>query len=499
VPESQRRLAAQRSGSGLGLGGSALGADGEPLTEEELAALAEGGGAALGAEGPLGSAGTSAAAGAAGVATSTGKYVVPPGVTDTEIAIGLLYTVNGAAANAALGAAGITQGDERANYRILINDINANGGIAGRKIVPVFHGLDATSTQSLDSLFQAACDDLTQDHKVFAAFSGSNETFRECVSSRGVLPIDNGGLTLAGADTFRKYADYIEISTINLDRMMTLMLEGVNAQGYFGGWSPQLGRPVAGRAKVGVVLWDLPAFRNAADKVLVPGLRNLGYAPANGDVIRIPYPTRNTDLGASTAAVSSAVLKLNSSGVSHVFLLDATGVLTLLFSQEAETQGYKPRYGSNTQNGWQALADAGSVPAGQLPGVVGIGWLPSIDVPATENTDNGPYSSEARRRCMKLMKDNGETYADVNAAAVALGACDSFWFFREVMKLAPPPISRANYLLGVHALGGNFQSTGVFATRFDPTHHDGAAAYRHWSYVPRCQCVSYVSGNLPAP
>ena len=182
--------------------------------------------------------------------------------------------------------------------------------------------------------------------------------------------------------------------------------------------------------------------------------------------------------------------------MSHVFVLDVSGVLSLLFSREADTQGYKPRYGSNTQNGWQALADAGTVPAGQLPGVVGIGWLPSIDVPASENTDNGPYSNDARKRCMKLMKDNGETYADVNAAAVALGACDSFWFFREVMKLAPAPISRANYLLGVHALGGSFQSTGVFATRFDPTHHDGAAAYRHWSYVPRCQCVQYTSDNI---
>src|SRR5437763_937118 len=83
----------------------------------------------------------------------------------------------GGAANAAIGAAGITQGDEKANDQIVIDDINAHGGVAGRKIVPIFHGLDATSTNTLDSQYQAACDDLTQYHKVFAAFAGSYAVF----------------------------------------------------------------------------------------------------------------------------------------------------------------------------------------------------------------------------------------------------------------------------------------------------------------------------------
>ena len=175
----------------------------------------------------------------------------------------------------------------------------------------------------------------------------------------------------------------------------------------------------------------------------------------------------------------------------------STACCRCLFATEADTQGYKPRYGSNTQNGWQALADAGTVPAGQLPGVVGIGWLPSLDVPASDNRDNGPYSNDARRRCMKLMKDNGETYADVNAAAVALGACRQLLVLPRGHEAGATTDQPApTYLAGVHALGSAFQSTGVLATRFDPTHHDGAAFYRHWSYVPRCQCVQYTSDNI---
>src|SRR2546423_1258149 len=103
-----------------------------------------------------------------------------PGVTADSINIGLLYTVNGGAANAAIGAKGITQGDQKANDQILIDDINAHGGVLGHKLVPVFHALDATDPSTTDAKFQAPCDDLTQDHKIFVSFSGGNDALLQC-------------------------------------------------------------------------------------------------------------------------------------------------------------------------------------------------------------------------------------------------------------------------------------------------------------------------------
>src|SRR5213079_947121 len=79
-------------------------------------------------------AGGSAAAGktpGGGINTATDSNPNPPGVTDTTVNVGIIYAVSGAAANAALGAPGITQGDEKADVQILIDDVNAHGGILG--------------------------------------------------------------------------------------------------------------------------------------------------------------------------------------------------------------------------------------------------------------------------------------------------------------------------------------------------------------------------------
>ena len=43
-------------------------------------------------------------------------------MTATTINVGIIYATNTGAANAAIGAAGISQGDEKANYEVLIDD-----------------------------------------------------------------------------------------------------------------------------------------------------------------------------------------------------------------------------------------------------------------------------------------------------------------------------------------------------------------------------------------
>src|SRR5207249_10346778 len=108
-----------RAGDGGGAGGTGLSSAG------------------TGGEGSGGSAGGSSSGGAAsgGGGTLGGNTAsqAAPGVTGTTIYVGVIYTENGKAANEAIGAAGITQGDEQANVRVLVDDINAHGGVAGRK------------------------------------------------------------------------------------------------------------------------------------------------------------------------------------------------------------------------------------------------------------------------------------------------------------------------------------------------------------------------------
>src|SRR5205085_4856986 len=125
---------------------------------------------------------------------------------------------NCAAADAAFRAAGLSTGDTKRENKIVIDDINAHGGVAGRKLEPVWHELDGASTATYDTLAQQTCDDWTQDHKVFVAFAGGTESLLQCLHNRGVVAVQDD-LSSADAATFRRYPYYVEVGTLNLDRI----------------------------------------------------------------------------------------------------------------------------------------------------------------------------------------------------------------------------------------------------------------------------------------
>src|SRR2546430_2220675 len=116
----------------------------------------------------------------------------------------------------------------------------SHGGVLGRKLVPVYHAIDATSADTIDSQLQAACDDFTQDHKIFVVFTGGNETFLQCMNSRGVASMEDD-LTDSDAARFQRYPYYLEIGSMNLDRIAAIEVPGLQAQGHFWPWDSVAG------------------------------------------------------------------------------------------------------------------------------------------------------------------------------------------------------------------------------------------------------------------
>ena len=455
--------------------------------------------------------GTSSGAGSAGRGTTSGTVgsktasphspssAVGPGVTAKEINIGLGYSVNGGAGNAAIGVKGVSTGDDKGENQALIDDINAHGGVAGRKLVPVWHPYDSTSTDSADVQEQKACDDYTQDHKVFLAFDRGRDTFNECMQARGSFNIAAGGITDTAASTYKRFPYYVELSTLNLDRASAIEPGILNQEGYFGGWDANLGQAGNAKAKLGIITFDFPTFSHAVDQVMVPALRAIGHAPDPQDIRKVTWLQSNSDAGALAAAVSSAVLRFRQDGVTHVIILDERALVTLLFIREANSQGFKPRYGLNTTNGVQVLVDGGNLNPDQLNGALGIGWSPSFDITPSQNTDNGPYSNNARRKCMGLMKAKGFTFADANAESVALDICNSFYFLQLAGNSVSGPLNRDSFIAAVNALGTRFENAGTFVNRFSAAQHDGVAAVRQWKWDSGCSCGKYTSGNIDAP
>jgi hypothetical protein len=370
--------------------------------------------------------------------------------------------------------------------------------VAGRKLVPVFAQVDATSPATIDSQYQAACSELTQDHKIFVLFAGQSEVLIQCAHNAGAVAI-TANLTAADAAIFQRFPYYVEIRSLNLDRVAAAEVAGLNAQGYFSGWDAALAKPGPGKAKIGVIVEDRPSFVHAAEKVLVPALAKLGYGPDPANVVRVPRVERTTDVGPIAAAVSNAVLKFRSNGVEHVMILEPSGVVSLLFANNADSQRYYPRFGANSQNGLQALVDSGGFPKSELRGTVGIGWLPSLDITPSENTVDGPYSTDARRRCMNLFKAKGVTFSDSNAQGIAIGNCDELWFFEKAGNGVSGPLTRDALMASLNRIGSTFQSADTFATRFSASQHDGVAAIRYWAHVPSCDCMRYTSGNVAVP
>jgi hypothetical protein len=426
---------------------------------------------------------------------SGGSTALGPGVTKDKIYIGDSYASNGGAANAAIGAAGITQGDPKTEAQIVVDDINAHGGVAGHKLEIVWHEIDGNSTATYNTIEQETCDDWTQDHKVFAAFAAGGDTLMQCLQNRGVIELSDD-LSSADAATFHKYPYYVELGSMNLDRAAATEVLALKAQSYFSGWSHVTGSPSNAKVKTGIVAYDGPSWDHAIDSVLAPALRAAGYGPAAEDIIRISPLEQTADTGPVGAAVSSAVLKLRSDQVSHVFVFDERALLTLFFAQAADSQGYRPRYALTTQNGVQALMDGSEMPKRQLIGSMGIGWLPGIDITPSQNTRNGPYSNAPRKKCLAMMEAKGVTFADANAEAIGTGICATYWFFRDAVAAGGNVLNRQGFINGVNQLGTSFLDPGNFANRFTPTQHDGVAAYRHYAYDGGCGCMKYTSGNI---
>ena len=122
------------------------------------------------------------------VAGTNASAAPAPGVSSTSIRVGLPYL--DLAALQAIGLS-INQGSYPDAFNALIANLNAQGGINGRKVSLSLASVNPTSTASSAS----ACTQLTQDDKVFVAFG---PLYPLCYQQAGVATINGDmGATLS--------------------------------------------------------------------------------------------------------------------------------------------------------------------------------------------------------------------------------------------------------------------------------------------------------------
>ena len=513
VPLALVALASLVSACGTTVAGGAI-----PLGPDSLGSPAPGAvagtgsattGAALGGVGTGGGAvGTTSTGGTTGALPSTSGTTGPgsplatgPGVTATTLAVGLQYTVNSKTAAAALGASGegVGGGDDKRQWEIALADLNAKGGVLGRRVVPVWHETDSTDPRMLSQQESEACADWTQDHKVFAVIAPEadpSNALLACVHRAGAAQLWED-LTRADAQTFAQFPYYLEGGTLRMDRVAAAWPEALQRQGYFTGWSTATGAPGPQPVKVGIVSFGDPVTVRAVERQLKPALAAVGH-PAT-DWVQVGYPTSAADNGRAISEIQAATLRFASDGITHVLPFDAQGAgVGGFFAEGANSQRYYPRYGLNTGDGAQTLHDAGLWPSSQLRGAVGFGWVPLVDLPIGDNLPNGPYSNPARQACLRLMTAHGQDVSSAIVQRQVIAKCDELRFLKQALEAGGAP-NRDALVLGAHRLGTSFVSGMTFATRFDLRHHDGVAAARDFGFDAECGCFRYTSGLRSVP
>jgi hypothetical protein len=464
------------AGTDTGTVGGALGAGGANSSASDQA-------------GPLGT-GTSG-----GGATTPGGQLIGkngPGVTASSITVGIEYVTDTAAAGEALGDTAVTAGNTEQDAQIVVQDINDHGGLAGRKLIPIYDDLNATSAEPVDSQYQAVCEDFTQDHHVFAAVpgapSGFGGPFNACMTHAGAV-IGNATVTGSTEAEFNSYPNLYDVTAISLDRLSTNLVDTLVRANYFTPWDVTTGEPGQLPVKVGIIVPDTPEYAWVVPHVLLPALAAHGIHVSSADVYYYYYPSATSDDGQAIADIQTAELRFASDDVTHVIPLEVDGAV--FFAKDAADQHYYPRYGLNSATGIQAYLGSLVTPA-QMNGAVGLGFFPMTDLPSSMNPDNGPYSSPDRRHCVQIMVAGGQSFSSTAAEADALGYCDLLYTLRDVIDRIPhnEAINQATFEAALDGLGA-VQSANLPEAYYGRGRHDPVDVGWVWEYFADCQCMHY--------
>jgi hypothetical protein len=444
--------------------GDAAGSEGGGGAGGDDAASTDGGGSG-GATGGATAAPDGAAAGggtAGGGATSGGGSVAlaatDRGVTATAVRLGIV-TADLRTANA-IGLAPDNyeiESQQRA-YRTFVEDLNAKGGINGRRVELVFQTVDPLD----DDAPRAACLSLVRDSQVFAVVSLNSmaTTGSLCVTKEGATPLISG--TSMPVSVFRESGGRLITNMASIERMMA-------------NWVAELDRTGAlkGR-KIGVLASedDAAADKQAADAV-VAELGRAGHAVAHRSRL-------SADLQTGTGQLPVEVQRMRQAGV-DLILLPVNFLYATQFAQAASGQGYRPRYAVSDHQGLYSDELVQNMP----PDFDGAISFTSYRI---NEKAGGLPEPEVERDCRERYnrRADGPDFAYGDSTPLQR-ACGQIGIFAAAAGAAGPQLTRDRFLAGLAGLG-RVPLTQVLGGSFGPGKTDYADDLRPMTWSSGCRC-----------
>jgi ABC-type branched-subunit amino acid transport system substrate-binding protein len=297
---------------------------------------------------------TGASSGSTGSVEPVSKEIAK-GVTDSTIKIGVAL-VDFECIAPYIQTARV---DEYKVYDAFIADINAKGGVAGRKLVPVYH----TFCPIVPAPALALCTQFTEDDEVFAVignFVDLTGQAQPCIAKQHDTVLITINLTQDIIDS-APGGMILGFGALK-ERGMSILLSLLSSEGTLDG------RKVA-------VLGEATTAQAVKD-VLVPGLEDIGADLGSTAIITIS----GSDTAAASAQLMSFIEKWKTEGVDTVFVSGQQvsaqqfipdlvkrmpGVLLLADNPTVNTYGQNLQEAGVRPNPYEGILAVGGVPAKQ--------------------------------------------------------------------------------------------------------------------------------------
>lgn len=380
------------------------------------------------------------------------------------------------------GASGLDAGDQEGQANAVISYLNARGGMFGRQVKAVFHDnstVDAAGNP--DKVGSESCTFFTQDRTVIAVLNPVTlidvDSFRSCLAKKKVplFSASVAGISQATASTFAPY--FYQSTATTWDALAPALVRQLKAQQYFDtAWNTSNGQSGPGKAKVGILTPD------TRDGIRTGEILDSALAEVGSKAVQtFRFSTKNNN-----ADMSSAVLQFRGNGVDHVIGTESSLVA---FQLQAQSQGYRPRYGVHTLNAPLTFLQTNGG-ATQNAGAVGVGWAPAFDVDDARDPGN---INPGVPLCDGIMKAGGQGYAGKRLArTVAYAFCDGLRLIADGAK-AGGGLTGVQIYGGVLEVGPTFHSAFSFASGLKPGRLTVPGGVRPLVYKTDCSCYAYGS------
>ena len=478
-PSAQVATAQQQAGAGAaqgGLGGEGLSAGGVGPGTTSVGAGTTTGGLA----GPQGTTGGTAAAGTgstAGQAEVRGAQVgAGSSTTRTAEPLSAGFVVADFTKTAAAFGFGAVSDPQR-YFKYLVAYYNGHGGLAGRKLAPVYSSVDGGSAD-WSTASQAVCSAMTEDNHVELVMSNLwvHPTMTACLNRAGVPQFEGTATISNDSKALRTFPNLVVAAGIATDREITTRItESVRL-----GW-------LTSKDKLGIVYDGCVHNARAAKDAGVPTATRL-HIPVEafeGSDCGVGF----SDAGKFASSMQNAAFKMHGDGVNKVmFLTQGENGALVFFSNNAETQAWHPTYIVSSNAMMTSTDDQGQVNSGQRPNVRGIGWYPTFD------DAKAPVTPQMRECQQHIAAGGGAVPTSVNDTLSMYSACNAVTAAAAALTRSGGAGRLAALRPAVESLGTSFVSVTSLKGRtlFRAGRHDGAAAVAPFALKKDCDCFGYV-------